>query len=270
MVNSFHRLTLCLLTLWAGCMVCLAQHVEGRPVRILTPTDGCRIWVDGKDTGPSPHIALLTEGRHTIFALREDGMYSELVRLSVPRGEGELPRVMLKFHEYVDLQLPSGTLWATTNVGASSPEDPGNYFAWGETHPVDSLTSANYTFKTQFTAKDDAATVNWGPSWQTPTIEQLKELVDVHNTMTLWTTQDGINGLLIKSRKNGLSLFLPASGFSHDGLEKDRGMVGSYWSSTNGDAYLNGAHLLYFLDTDTYTDFNDRFYGHCVRPVVRR
>ncbi len=239
-------------------------------MRILTPTKGCRVWVDGKDAGPSPHIALLPEGRHTIFAMREDGMSSEIERLSVPRGVGELPQVVLRFHEYVDLQLPSGTRWATTNVGASSPEESGNFFAWGETLPVDSTTSANYTYKTKFTDKDDAATANWGPNWQTPSIEQLKELTDVRYTMTQWTTQGGVHGLLIKSRKNGQSLFLPASGFSHDGQEKDRDIVGSYWSSTNGDTYLNGAHLLYFLDADTYTDFNDRFYGHCIRAVVKR
>lgn len=267
MVSKLRLTTLCLLLAWMGSLGCLAQRAEGRPLRILTLEKGCRVWVDGREVGTSPHIALLVTGQHTIHALREDGMSSEIVRMNVPRGVGELPRLMLVFHDYVDLGLPSGTLWATTNVGASMPEDAGCYFAWAETQPVDSTTSANYTFKTEFTPQDDAATQYWGPSWQTPSIEQLRELVDKRYTITTWTMRGGTKGLLVQSRRGKHSLFLPAAGFSHDGVLKDQGEVGSYWSSTDGTTYLNGAHLLYFYDADTYTDFNDRFYGHCIRPV---
>ena len=103
-------------------------------------------------------------------------------------------------HEYVDLGLPSGTLWATCNIGASTPEDYGDHFAWGETAPKDyydwftykwyngsygTLTKYNTDSyygtvdnKTKLDSEDDAAYVNWGPQWRMPTVEQQKELIE--------------------------------------------------------------------------------------------
>ena len=106
-------------------------------------------------------------------------------------------------HEYVDLGLPSGTLWATCNIGASKPEEYGDYFAWGETEPKDYYEWSNYKWcngsentltkycsdsdygyngfvdnKTELDPEDDAAYVNWGASWRMPTVEQVDELID--------------------------------------------------------------------------------------------
>lgn len=107
------------------------------------------------------------------------------------------------FHEYVDLGLPSGTLWATCNVGATKPEEFGDYFAWGETKPkkvydinsykwfdhskeLSSLNDCifNYESKTLL-PEDDAATANWGKEWRMPSSEEQRELIE--NCHVVWT-----------------------------------------------------------------------------------
>ena len=138
-------------------------------------------------------------------------------------------------HEYVDLGLPSGTLWATCNVGAITPEGRGSYFAWGETEPkTDSYNSSRWeTYKhckgthdtltkycigraygigdnkTELEPLDDAATVNWGSDWQMPSEEQCKELFNRSYTTPTSMNLNGVNGWLIISRVNANSIFLP-------------------------------------------------------------
>ena len=141
-------------------------------------------------------------------------------------------------HDYVDLGLPSGMLWATCNVGANAPEDNGDYFAWGETQPKDVYnwdtyqycmgsyntltkycTRSDYGFNgftdnlTILLPEDDAATANWGNGWRMPTIEEWQELYQ--NTTHTWTTQNGVNGRLFTA-SNGSSLFLPAAGYRNN------------------------------------------------------
>ncbi len=132
-------------------------------------------------------------------------------------------------HEYVDLGLPSGTLWATCNVGANSPEEYGNYFAWGETKPKSDYTWGIYKYcqgspdtmtkycrsrsygtvdnKTELEPSDDAATANWGGGWQMPSREQFNELFNSSYTATTWTTLNGVSGYEITSKSNGNSIF---------------------------------------------------------------
>ena len=154
-------------------------------------------------------------------------------------------------HEYVDLGLPSGTLWATCNVGATTPEGYGDYFAWGETEskvyyswPAYNYCNGDYRQLTKYCSKssygyngftdhltilepdDDAATVNWGVDWRVPTKEEWQELLD--NTTAIWTVQGGHNGRLFTAT-NGNCLFLPAA-CCHVGTIVYTG--GYYWSST--------------------------------------
>ncbi len=154
-------------------------------------------------------------------------------------------------HEWVDLGLPSGTLWATCNVGANSPEEYGDYFAWGETEPKEKYnmesykwydsssdkltkycTDSKYGFvdnKTELDPEDDAAYVNWGEYWRMPSYDQQSEL---RGWCTLtWTTQNGVNGLLVTG-PNGNTLFLPAAGFRSSDSFCDAGSNGYYWSRT--------------------------------------
>lgn len=157
-------------------------------------------------------------------------------------------------YEYVDLGLPSGTLWATMNVGANKPEEYGYYFAWGETAPKQVCDWHTYGFsyydengnlkftkynsdinygtvdnKTALDPTDDAAYVNWGPSWRMPTLKQLVELVN--QSTWKWTTLNGVNGLMITG-PNGNSIFLPAGGRQEGNSIKAEKTCGYFWSRT--------------------------------------
>ena len=193
-------------------------------------------------------------------------------------------------HEYVDLGLPSGTLWATCNVGASSPEEYGDYFAWGETKPKTTYNWSTYKYckgtettmtkyctsssygtvdnKTELEPSDDAATANWGSGWQMPSKEQLYELYNSSYTTTTWTTMNGKYGRKITSKNNGNSIFLPASGCRNDTSLVDAGSYGDYWSRSLSTGYSNNAYNLNFYSSyiNTY-DYNYRYYGRSVRPV---
>lgn len=188
---------------------------------------------------------------------------------------------------YVDLGLPSGTLWATCNVGASRPEDYGNYFAWGETSPKDTYEWSTYKWsdgdfagydfnkyntdddKAVLDLSDDAAYINWGPKWRMPSVNQWIELQDECDWQ--WTTINGIDGYLVKSNYNKNSLFLPAAGIHRDGsLVEDAGSRGYYWSrELQNDRYPAFAYHLYFKSgvVDCDYDIYSRHYGLSVRAV---
>ena len=209
--------------------------------------------------------------------------------------QGEQPEIP-DTHEYVDLGLPSGTLWATCNIGATSPEDYGDYFAWGETEGYNSgktifdwstykwckgsentmtkyCTDSNYGYngftdaKTELDLEDDAAYVNWGPAWRMPSIEQFRELINSSYTTTEWTTQNGVNGRKITSKTNGNSIFLPAAGYRLGSFLISAGSYGIYWSRTLPWDFPDVAWYLYFDSSDIGTSGDGRFYGRSVRPV---
>lgn len=191
-------------------------------------------------------------------------------------------------HEYVDLGLPSGVKWATCNVGADNPEDYGDYYAWGETETKSTYEWSTYKWcnglvttltkycnsysygtvdnKATLDPEDDVARVKWGGDWRMPTKAEQDELRDTNNCTWIWTTQGGKNGYLVTSKKNGNSIFLPASGYRFDSYLYDAGSYGGYWSSSLGTSYSYGAYELYFSD---YVSSNDssRHLGFSVRPV---
>ena len=114
-------------------------------------------------------------------------------------------------HVWVDLGL--SVKWATCNVGANSPEDYGDYFAWGEITPKTIYTTSNYSYSdnpTILPLSNDAAHANWGGSWRMPTDAEMTELRS--NCTWTWTSQNGVNGRKITSKSNGNSIFLPAAG----------------------------------------------------------
>ena len=181
-------------------------------------------------------------------------------------------------HEYVDLGLPSGTLWATCNVGASKPEEYGDHFAWGETKPKTTYNWGTYKYyidsdygtvdnKTELEPSDDAATANWGSGWQMPSLEQFKELYNSSYTTTTWITMNGVKGRRITSKSNRNSIFLPAAGGRSDTSLYDAGSDGYYWSRSLSTSDSNSAYYLYFYSSDIYTSYNYRYYGLSVRPV---
>ena len=204
-------------------------------------------------------------------------------------GYGENVSFTTEAHDYVDLGLPSGTLWATSNVGAKTPEEYGDYFAWGETAPkttyswstyrycnggYDQLTKycdvSNYGYNgftdnlTTLQPTDDAATVNKGSGWSTPTKGQWKELYQ--NTAYQWTTQNGVNGILFTA-SNGEALFLPAAGNYREDEFIDAGSDGYYWSNLccSGDPCL--VCDFRFCSDDYAVNNSRRSYGLPIRPV---
>ncbi len=243
------------------------QAQEGRPCVITSRYEGADVYLDGKRVGVCPHHCILPTGTHWVYAV-EDGQTSSITHVKVKRGENGVLSVQLIFHDFIDLALPSGTMWATCNVGADRPEEYGQYFAWAETRPTGEDTTSEYTFKSKMTPRDDAAFVHWGSQWCIPSLDQLKELVDKRYTIPLWTVVGDVNGLLVKSRKNGNSIFLPAGGYSNNGTPSELNKVGNYWSSNGGGSFTNAAFELFFYDNEIDVDFCDRIYGRSIRPVL--
>ena len=170
-------------------------------------------------------------------------------------------------HDYVDLGLPSGLLWATCNLGADNPEGYGDYFAWGETQPKDTYTSDNYTYSDNPAippSDHDAATANWGSGWRMPTKEEWHELYK--NTTVTWTQQNGVNGRLFTA-SNGNSLFLPAAGYRYDSSLYGVGGYGGFWSSSLDTVDPYDAWYFYFYSDDYGMGYNYRGYGRSVRGV---
>ena len=193
----------------------------------------------------------------------------------------------LNGYTWVDLGLPSGTKWATCNVGATTPEEYGDYFAWGETSTKETYDEDNCptyglympTLETQgyidsedkLTPQYDAATANWGGSWRMPTSSELNEL---HTNCTwTWTAQNGVNGYKVTG-PSGASIFLPAAGARFESSLHNAGSYGSYWSSTPKDHYgwhtEDCASALIFDSGWQLVDNDDRnrSYGRSVRPVL--
>ena len=205
-------------------------------------------------------------------------------------------------HRYVDLGLPSGTLWATCNVGAASPEDCGLYFAWAETEPKDAYAWDSYRYRDDAVAthlamtkycidasdgsfdgkflldpEDDAAAAAWGSEWQMPTPRQLSELTDRQYTRCGWTTLNDVNGLLVTSLTNGCSIFLPAAGLRQDSPNgsTDENIFGDclkYWSRSLYDLDSKQAYNLTCFEQGNgpYVGIENRAYGLTVRPVRYR
>ena len=181
----------------------------------------------------------------------------------------------LNGHGWVDLGLPDGTKWATCNVGASTPEGYGDYYAWGETTTKTTYSDYNWVFDnvninfdiagTQY----DVAHVKWGSTWKMPTLEQTKTLIE--NCTHVWTTQNGVKGMKFTG-PNGNSIFLPAAGhnFAHPipGGIMGVGDYGRYWlSSSSGD--LISVALLYFSSSECYTAYQSGPMGRTIRPVTK-
>ena len=248
---------------------------EGSAVTLTaTPNEGFEFvnWILNGDvvSTENPYTATVTENSEFVANFVEADPYNG--------------------HEYVDLGLPSGLKWATCNVGANSPEEYGDYFAWGETSPKATYDWSTYKYcngtltsltkyctnsaygtvdnKTVLELEDDAARVNWGGNWRMPTKAEQDELRDTNNCTWEWTRQNGVNGYKVTSRKNGNSIFLPAAGYRHDGGNLyGAGSYGSFWSSSLNTYYSSDAYYVYF-DSD-YVGWNDdyRYDGRSVRAV---
>lgn len=179
-------------------------------------------------------------------------------------------------HEWVDLGLPSGILWATCNVGANKSYECGDYFSWGETTPKTYYNSNNYKYSsnskynssdelTTLSLMDDAAYKNWGGKWRMPTAIEQDELVKNCN----WTlvTKSGVYGYEVKSKKNDNAIFIPIAG---RGTETRGVVVDGYWSSSLTGVGSAHAKFLIVSSSEYEVYWNNRYVGFPIRAVCTR
>ena len=266
----------------------------------VTVPEGCHVFLRGLCWGmePNPDIdgdhiagdAVAGDQSYTLDGLTQGNTY--YVRAYAVTDNGLAYGDEQSFtpdHVYVDLGLPSGTLWATCNVSASAPEDYGDYFAWGETQPKEVYNWSTYQYcdgnrytmtkycgnsnygnggftdsLTTLLPEDDAATANMGTGWRMPTSVDWAELYN--NTTNTWTTQNGVYGRLFTA-PNGSSIFLPDAGYRFDNDLFDAGSFGYYWSSSLNKVDSDCARHFGFGSDYYSVDYNGRRFGYPVRGV---
>ena len=197
--------------------------------------------------------------------------------------------------EYVDLGLPSGTMWATCNVGATKPEDEGLLFQFGRvdgyrfgdknhkfitneqnledglSNKYIPLTTSGKTYNAGETLDlaDDAAHVNMGGKWKVPTKDQLEELV---NNTTHEVTINEVKGMMFTSKINGCQLFIPCAGFWYDGKLGNSNRSSIFIRSSNvHDSDVNIAYLLFYgLSGNVDIYYGIRSYAFAIRGVFKK
>lgn len=186
-------------------------------------------------------------------------------------------------HQYVDMGLPSGTLWAATNIGATENSSRGDFFAWGEVEPKISFFEENYKFVYGKTTEKmlkssnvhviktffDAASTQWGEEWETPSTSQFSELLHVCKHYT--TKIDDVPGMLFIS-PNGNTLFFPYHGGKYKNESKEDGTTGYFWTRESEilKGKRNGNFYAFHTNPIEHVQHAPGFYGMNVRPVLSR
>ncbi len=252
----------------------MEKHVSllGNGIRLLALLLGVCLSVPA--LGQSELVVWQKEGGKVAISLSEVDSVTFTAPEKLPDGVSRV----VNGHNFVDLGLSSGLLWATCNVGASAPAEAGSYFAWGETAPKASYTKGNSVWMGKeypaavLTAEHDAATANWGEGVRMPTEAECLELCQQADWE--WTENyqgTGMNGRVAKSRTNGLSIFFPAAGAYYAGGLDGYGKNGYYWSSTRKSDNNDWCCDLYYYSDyiNQYIGWLDRFYGMPVRAVTK-
>ena len=216
---------------------------------------------------PDPSVtASVAESEDTDFS--EQSARGGQISGKIPYEAAKRTTGTINGHEWVDLGL--SVKWATCNVGASSPSDYGNYYAWGETRTKSEYTEDNCSTNgvnlgdISGDVRYDAARANWGGTWRLPTQAEMQELID--KCTWTWTSQGGHNGYRVTG-PNGNSIFLPAAGFRYGSSLNCAGGSGYYWSSTPLESAAGGTYCLYFGSSGHDLDWLNRYCGQSVRPV---
>ena len=196
-------------------------------------------------------------------------------------------------YEFVDLGLPSGTLWATCNVGAYSPEQSGGYYAWGETETKSGVYGwSAYKFggsasgnQTKYNAtdglvelelEDDAAHVNMGGAWRMPTLDEFNELKN-NSELDKNSSLNGVSGTLFTSTINGNSIFFPYCGIiAHNASSISQTTSCRVWTSNisyslanNSYTYNSGSFMNIRQDTGSSSNSEYRTCGYSIRGVFK-
>lgn len=186
----------------------------------------------------------------------------------------ENERLPMPWSPYVDLGLPSGVKWAIGNIGASSPEEAGDYYAWGELNKKDKYSILTYelflnmpSFDISGNEQYDVARKNWGDNWRMPKKEDFQELKDKCDWY--WITENERSGYKVVSKQNSKSIFLPAVGLKA-GESIEYQDWGYYWSSTPEEDAKNEVYYLTFDSKGVVFPFDGTPYdGRSVRPVYQ-
>ena len=256
---------------------------------VTTTPSGATIYVDDKQIGTTPiNTYEILQGWHK-FEIKKTGYVTIIEYNNINSSTFNLrktleptPTDIINGHKYVDLGL--SVKWATCNIGASSPSDYGNYYAWGETTTKATyLTNNSSTYEKKISEikgdnRYDAARANWGNNWRLPTMQEFQELNS--RCSWTWTTLEGRQGYKITG-PNGNSIFLPAAGFilgstlneaNADGTPwssspNETNSYGYYWTSTPNGEDTQYACRLYFSNDSHGLYWGSRSSGLCIRPV---
>ena len=270
-----HELTLSVNQQYQFTATVLPENASNKNVVWVSSANSAKLYISstGQLTALQPCEATIT------VRCQANPMIYDTCQVTVTGGSSD------QGEEVVDLGLPSGLKWRGWNVGASKPEEYGNHYAWAETSTKSKYTGGNYKWgpvdygdgmklytkyetklggdkKSVLEPEDDAASVNLGNGWRTPTFNEFKELRE--SCTWTWTKRNGVNGMQVTG-PNGKSIFLPAAGVFRSSLE-NQGTYGSYWAST-----LSGvegmADAVDFISGDKGIAAIAREYGLSVRPV---
>lgn len=161
--------------------------------------------------------------------------------------------------------------WCSHNVGTSSPDGWGDFFAWGETAPKDSYTSENYSYSSEYPAvlplDRDAANASLGGSWRMPTRAEVEELVDPSNTIYDSGSYNGVRGIMFYSNKNGNRVFFPASGFVDGTMHYEQSTAGYYRTASRDVSWNDTIGLTFNTDLWCGVSSTNREQGYSVRGV---
>ena len=252
-------------------------------------------------TDTAAQISLYDADGNVIFSSKETPAYIDFNYNAPSKGEEN-------GHAWVDLGLPSGTLWADHNIGATNPEDYGDYYSWGETATKETYDWSTYfdtndggqTFgkynnddgKTELVTSDDVASQTWGGKWQMPTQAMIQELKS--QCYWVWTTTyngksvsgyivykaetDTDKGVKVTSGSSPSSdydvatdphIFLPAAGYRRSSEPSNEGLNGYYWSRSLDPKDSKNACNLFFSSGGVLNDCaSSRDCGFAVRLVV--
>lgn len=257
--------------------------VEGGYTELLQREKAAPVYFSADLSGLLPS----TEYYVRAYATNSEGTaYGENINFVTLEATPEEPTEPETQYEYVDLGLPSGVKWAAYNVGATTPEGYGEYYAWGEIETKATYESSNCSSyykdlgNISGNPEYDVATAKWGEGWRTPKLEDMYELV----TQCQWilTTNNGVSGFNVVSKVNGNHIFIPAAGFRNKLAEDaagvdgalDQGKWGYYWTTTPYSEELEGgkntntrACFLTFSSGGYMTDQGLRRSGFSIRPV---
>ena len=260
--------------------------INGENVASASVADGKEVTVTAIANDGYEFVGWFIDDNDT--AVSTDATYTFTVSENVALAAKYYRLLNTYDYDYVDLGLPSGTMWAAYNVGATKPEEYGGYYAWGETEEKEDYSWETYKWcngssntitkyctndgygtvdgKITLDPEDDVAHVKWGGDWRMPTEAEQAELRS--NCDWEWIEVNGVTGYKVKSRVNDNSIFLPAAGY-RDGTYVDRRAGNGYYSNAVDSDFNELACGMRFEEGNYDWSCFGRSNGRPVRPVCK-